>query len=374
MTIGVPWELTDGETRVALDPPAVKRLRALGADVCIESGVGRDIGLADSAYELAGAGICDERRLVLEKSDVVLRVQKPPMNELDLVRPESLHIGLMDPFNSGGLIGEFARRQLGAVAMELIPRITRAQKMDVLSSQANLAGYVAVVLAADQLDRIFPMMTTAAGTIAPARVFVLGAGVAGLQAIATAKRLGARVEAYDVRPEVAEQVKSVGGRFVEINLGETGRTQEGYAKALTSEQIKLQREAMAAVCARSDVVITTANVFGGKAPLLVTGEMLDGMSPGSVVIDLAVESGGNVEGVKADEIVYRKEVKLVGYTNLPSRVPVHASQVYAANLVALVEEFWNAETKRIELDPEDEILKSCLLTTKGEIVNERFQP
>jgi len=373
MTIGVPWELTDGETRVALVPDAAKRLVALGAEVCVESGIGRDIGLSDADYEAAGAGVCGERREVLAKSDLVLRVQKPALSELEMLRPNSLQLGLMDPFDSPDLIRALAQGRFSAIAMELIPRITRAQKMDVLSSQANLAGYVSVVLAADQLNRIFPMMTTAAGTIAPARVFVLGAGVAGLQAIATAKRLGARVEAYDVRPEVAEQVQSVGGKFVKIDVGETSSTKDGYAKALTPVQIKRQQEALAAVCARSDVVITTANVFGGKAPLLVTGAMLDGMKPGSVVIDLAVESGGNVEGVNLDHIIDRQGVKLVGYSNLPSRVPIPASQVYAANLVALIEEFWNRDEKRFELKPDDEILKSCLLTHEGKIVNERFQ-
>ncbi|MBG86101.1 MAG: NAD(P)(+) transhydrogenase (Re/Si-specific) subunit alpha [Verrucomicrobiales bacterium] len=373
MTLGVPTELSDQEPRVALVPDAVRRLRKLEAEVLIESGLGKEIGLPDADYEKAGAVISKDRREVLEKSDVLLRVRPPSVDDLEGVRADTLQIGCMDPFKSGDLIGEFAKRKLNAIAMELVPRITRAQKMDVLSSQANLAGYVAVVIAADQLDRIFPMMTTAAGTIAPARVFVLGAGVAGLQAIATAKRMGARVEAYDVRPEVAEQVKSVGGKFVEIDVGQTESTKDGYAKALTDEQIKKQQEAMASICSRSDVVITTANVFGGKAPRLVTAEMLDAMKPGSVVIDMAVESGGNVEGIEADKVISRKDVSLIGYSNLPARVPVHASQVYAANLVALIEEFWNQETKALELKPDDEILKSCLLTHQGEIVNERFK-
>src|SRR5687768_9339100 len=230
--------------------------------------------------------------------------------------------------------------------MEMIPRSTIAQKMDAMSSQANLAGYLAVLLAAEEIDRIFPMMMTPAGTIQPVRVFVIGVGVAGLQAIATAKRLGAKVEAYDTRPVVEEQVKSLGGRFVTLDLGgETGQTRDGYAQALTAEQIERQREGMKKVCAASDVVITTAQVFGRRAPVLVTADMLDAMKPGSVVVDLAAESGGNVEGVEPGAIIQRGGVTIVGLRNLPGRVPAHASQMYSSNLCALVEEFWDKETK-----------------------------
>ena len=256
--------------------------------------------------------------------------------------------------------------------MELVPRTTRAQKMDVLSSQASLAGYAGVIVAAEQSDKIFPMMMTPAGTLLPARVFIIGAGVAGLQAIATAKRLGAKVEAYDTRPVVEEQVRSLGARFVKIDVGETGQTEQGYAKALTEEQLKLQREGMKRVCAESDVVITTAQVFGRRAPILVTSEMLDAMRPGSVVVDLAVESGGNVEDVEPGQIADRRGVKIVGLANLPGCVPVHASQMYSSNVTALLEEFWDREAKVLRLKLDDEIIKGCLVTHAGKIVNERL--
>jgi len=252
----------------------------------------------------------------------------------------------------------------------MVPRITRAQKMDVLSSQANLAGYVAVVIAAERLGKIFPMMMTAAGTIPPARVFIVGAGVAGLQAIATAKRLGARVEAFDTRPEVEEQVKSLGARFVKINLGETGQTAGGYARALTDEQIAAQRAAMAGVCAASDVVITTAQVFGRKAPLIITEEMVSGMSRGSVIVDCAVESGGNVAGSSPDEEVDVQGVLIIGLRNLPGRVALDASKMFSSNMFNLVIEFWDPGESWFKMDFDDEIIKGCLITHRGEIVNE----
>jgi NAD(P) transhydrogenase subunit alpha len=261
-------------------------------------------------------------------------------------------------------------KNISAISMEMIPRITRAQKMDVLSSQANLAGYVAVILAAERLDKILPMMMTPAGTISPARVFIIGVGVAGLQAIATAKRLGARVEAFDTRPVVEEQVKSLGARFVKIDLGETGQTKDGYAKALTDEQLQKQREGMAKVCALSDIVITTAQLFGRKAPVIVTENMVRGMSKGSVIVDLAVEGGGNVAGSQIDRELDVDGVRIIGLGNLPGRVTVHASQMFSSNLYNLVEEFWNAQEKRFELNFEDEIVKGCVITHQGKIVNE----
>ena len=254
--------------------------------------------------------------------------------------------------------------------MEMIPRITRAQKMDVLSSQANLAGYVSVILAAERLDKILPMMMTPAGTISPAKVFVIGVGVAGLQAIATAKRLGARVEAFDTRPVVEEQVKSLGARFVKIDLGETGQTKDGYAKALTEEQLQMQRDGMAKVCASSDVVITTAQLFGRPAPQIVTAEMVRGMQKGSAIVDLAVEGGGNVAGSQIDQEVDVDGVRIIGLGNLPGKVAVHASQMFSSNLYNLVEEFWDTEEKRFDLNFENEIIKGCVITHQGEIVNE----
>jgi NAD(P) transhydrogenase subunit alpha len=245
--------------------------------------------------------------------------------------------------------------------------------MDVLSSQSNLAGYVAVITAAERLNKIFPMMMTPAGTIAPARVFVIGVGIAGLQAIATAKRLGARVDAFDTRPVVEEQVKSLGARFVKVNLGETGQTKDGYARELTAEQLQKQREEMARVCAASDVVITTAQVFGKKAPQIITEDIIRGMSPGSVIVDLAVETGGNVAGSQPDQEVEVDGVRIVGLANLPGKVAVNASQMFSSNLHALIDAFWNEEEKRFVLDFEDEIIKGCVITHRGEIVNETIR-
>jgi NAD(P) transhydrogenase subunit alpha len=286
------------------------------------------------------------------------------------MKVQSIYISLLDPFNERELIDMFLAKKISTISMEMIPRITRAQKMDVLSSQANLAGYVSVILAAERLDKILPMMMTPAGTISPAKVFVIGVGVAGLQAIATAKRLGARVEAFDTRPVVEEQVKSLGARFVKIDLGETGQTKDGYAKALTEEQLQIQRDGMAKVCASSDVVITTAQLFGRPAPQIVTEEMVRGMQKGSVIVDLAVEGGGNVAGSQIDQEVDLGGVRIIGLGNLPGQVAVHASQMFSSNLYSLVEEFWSAEEKRFDLNFEDEIIKGCVITHQGEIVNE----
>jgi NAD(P) transhydrogenase subunit alpha len=295
------------------------------------------------------------------------------MEEIALLKEESVYVSLLDPFSEPELMETLMSKRITAISMEMIPRITRAQKMDVLSSQANLAGYAAVIIAAERLDKIFPMMMTPAGTIAPAKVFVIGVGIAGLQAIATAKRLGARVDAFDTRPVVEEQVKSLGARFVKIDLGETGQTKDGYAKALTDEQLQKQREGMAKVCAAADVVITTAQVFGRKAPLIVTEEMVAGMTKGSVLVDLAVETGGNVAGSKANQEVEVDGVRIIGLANLPGEVAINASQMFSSNLFALVEEFWNEEEKRFVLDFEDEILRGCVITHQGEIVDEMIR-
>jgi NAD(P) transhydrogenase subunit alpha len=303
---------------------------------------------------------------------MILRVRKPPVGEIALLKAGCVHMSLLDPFNEKELIQKLAERNVSAISMELVPRTTRAQKMDVLSSQANLGGYEAVILAARYSNKIFPMMTTAAGTILPAKVFIIGVGVAGLQAIATAKRLGAKVTAYDTRPVVEEQVKSLGAQFFKIDLGETGQTKDGYAKALTEEQVQKQRDAMKKTCGDSDVVITAAQVFGRRAPILVTSEMLNAMKPGSVVVDLAVETGGNVEGVVYDQVTDRNGVKIVGIANLPARVPLHASQVYSANLTSLIEEFWDKQNKNFVLKLDDEIIKGCLVTHGGKIVNEKL--
>jgi len=279
----------------------------------------------------------------------------------------------LDPYNEKDLVEAMATAGLTAISMEMVPRSTRAQKMDALSSQANLAGYVTVIQAASYSPKILPMMMTPAGTIAPARVFVIGAGVAGLQAIATAKRLGAKVEAFDTRPVVAEQVRSLGGKFVEIDLGDVGQTEQGYAKELTAEQLELQKEGQKKVIAESDIVITTAQLFGRAAPVLVTKDMIEGMRPGSVIVDMAVESGGNVEGSVAGEVVEVNGVKIVGQSNLPGEVANNASQMYSNNLTNLLQEFWNEESGALELDPEDDIVMSCVITRSGTVVNEALQ-
>lgn len=372
MKIGVPKEIFAGEARVALIPASVDRLVKKGLDVSVESGLGSSIDLTDEDFKKAGASIVS-REDVLAKSDIVLRVRKPPAEEISQLKKGSFHISFLDPFNEAQLIDAFAANQISAISMEMIPRTTIAQKMDALSSQANLAGYVTVILAAQRSNKIFPMMMTPAGTITPAKVFVIGAGVAGLQAIATAKRLGARVEAFDTRPVVEEQVQSLGAKFIKIDLGETGQTKDGYAKELTSEQLEKQRQEMAKVCAQADIVITTAQLFGRKAPVIVTKDMVSKMKPGSIVVDMAVESGGNVEGSKLNEEVVLNGVKIIGLGNLPSHVCVHASQMYSSNLVNLLETYWDKDKKTFDFNPENEILKGCLITHKGAIINEVIQ-
>ncbi len=369
MNIAVPKEVHPGETRVALVPEHIARLVEMGAQITVETGIGQNLNFSDEDYAKAGASLEANRSNLLKAADMVLRIHKPAMEEIALLKGESIYVSLLDPFNERELIEALMNKRVAAISMEMIPRITRAQKMDVLSSQANLAGYAAVIIAAERLDKIFPMMMTPAGTIAPARVFVIGVGIAGLQAIATAKRLGARVDAFDTRPVVEEQVKSLGARFVKIDLGETGQTKDGYARALTDEQLQKQREGMAKVCAVSDVVITTAQLFGRKAPLIVTKDMVAGMSKGSVLIDLAVETGGNIAGSQPNQEVDVNGVRIIGLANLPGEVAINASQMFSANLFALVAEFWNEEEKCFHLDFEDEIIQGCVITHQGKIVN-----
>jgi NAD(P) transhydrogenase subunit alpha len=299
-----------------------------------------------------------------------LRVRKIPPNEIPLLKAGCIHISFLDAFNETELVRELAAKGVTTISIDMLPRITITQKMDALSSQASLGGYVAVITAAATIDRILPMMMTPAGTIKPLRVFVIGAGVAGLQAIATAKRLGARVEAFDTRPAVEEQVRSLGAKFVKVELGETGQTEQGYARELTADQLAKQREIMAKHCAEADAVITTAQVFGKKAPMIVTRKMVEQMRPGSVIVDMAVETGGNVEHSKPDETVEINGVKVVGLTNLPSRVARSASEMYSNNLANFIEHFWNKETRTLRLDLNDEILKPCIITHGGKVVRE----
>jgi NAD(P) transhydrogenase subunit alpha len=373
MLIGVPRETWPGERRVAVVPLNVKKFRNAGFEVAVESGCGVAAGYPDAVYADAGARIVASRESLLGSADIVLRVRKPNTDEVGQLKAGALHVSFLDPFNERALVRRLAAQRVTAISMEMIPRSTRAQKMDALSSQANLAGYVTVIQAAYHSPKILPMMMTPAGTIAPARVFVIGAGVAGLQAIATAKRLGARVEAFDTRPVVAEQVQSLGAKFVEIDLGDTGQTEQGYAKELTAEQVEKQKEGQKKVIAQSDVVITTAQVFGRPAPRIVSQDMVRAMQPGSVVVDMAVETGGNVEGSQLDEIIDVGGVKIIGQGNLPSEVARNASDMYSSNLFNLIDEFWDVEAKRLYLDPQDDIIKHCVITRDGAIVNETIK-
>jgi NAD(P) transhydrogenase subunit alpha len=373
MRIGVPKETWPGELRAALAPAGVKKLTGLGFTITVQAGLGAGARIADEEYRASGASIAPDARAAVADADVVVRVRKPADDDLVGLKSGVIHISFLDPFNEKALVASLAAKGITGISMEMIPRSTRAQKMDALSSQANLSGYVTVILAAAYSPKMLPMMMTPAGTIQPARVFVIGAGVAGLQAIATAKRLGARIEAFDTRPVVAEQVQSLGAKFVQIDLGETGQTAQGYARELTPAQLELQRQGMKKVIGQSDVVITTAQVFGRPAPRIVTRDMVEAMRPGSVVVDMAVESGGNVEGSVLNEVTDINGVSVVGMGNLPSHVSRNASEMYSNNIVNLLDEFWDKEAKTLNLDPADDIVKSCVITRGGEIVNETIK-
>ncbi|MGE0105236.1 MAG: Re/Si-specific NAD(P)(+) transhydrogenase subunit alpha [Blastocatellales bacterium] len=373
MQITVLKETESIENRVALVPASVKKLTGMKAEVVVESGAGLSAGASDADYEAAGARVSSDRDALLASADLLACVGRPSEADLSKLRDGAAVIGFVRPFDDPRGLSPALSKNLKILSMEMIPRSTLAQKMDALSSQANLAGYAAVIVAAERLNRILPMMTTPAGTISPARVFIIGAGVAGLQAIASAKRLGARVEAFDVRPEVEEQIKSLGAKFVKVDLGETGGTAQGYAKQLTEEQLQKQRELMAKQCAISDVVITTAQVFGRKAPQIITTEMVRSMHPGSVVVDMAVETGGNVECSKLNEEVVVDGTLVVGIGNLARKVPVPASQMYSSNILNFIEHFWNKETALINYNLEDEIMKSCMIISDSKVLNETVQ-
>ena len=373
MLLGIPKELASGENRVAIIPSDAKKLVRAGAVVQIEAGMGLGSGYSDAEYVDAGASVVEDRAAIFAAADIVLRISKPTLEEIKQLKAGSIHISYLDPFNEHDLIKAFRDQNVTAISMEMIPRSTRSQKMDALSSQASLAGYVMVLLATTRLPRILPMMMTPAGTLKPATVFVIGAGVAGLKAIATAKRLGAKVVAFDTRPVVAEQVRSLGGKFLEIDLGETGQTKDGYAVELTEEQRKLQLEGQKKQIADSDIVITTAQVFGRKPPVLVTSDMIQGMKPGSVIVDMAAETGGNVEGSVAGETVTIDGVTVIGDGNWANFVSRDASQMYSANLFNLVDEGWDNEKQAMVIDFENDILQGCVITHGGEIVNDTIK-
>ena len=340
MIIGIPSENFSGETRVALIPESVKKISQWKETVVrIQTGAGAASGFSDREYEEAGAELIPSADEILKSSDMVLMVNRPSEKDVLLLPSGSALLCQLDPFKETSLIKSLADRGILSVSLEMIPRSTIAQKMDVLSSQSSLAGYMAAVKAAALLGKVYPMMMTPAGTISPSRVFVIGAGVAGLQAVATAKRLGATVSAFDTRAVVEEQVHSLGARFIKIDLGETGQTKDGYARELTKEQLQKQQELMAKVCSQSDVVITTARVFGRPAPKIISSDMIRGMKNGSLIIDMAVDSGGNVEGSLPGEIVETEGVRIFGYNKPERDAAYHASQMYSGNLTAFLETF-----------------------------------
>lgn len=375
MIVGVPKETWPGERRVALVPDAVRGLTRQGVEVVVETGAGLEAGFDDAAYQKVGAQLEGDARALLGRAGVVVKVQPPRprgdgSHEVDDLVASSILIAFLRPLELPELATRLARRKVTAFALELMPRITRAQSMDALSSMSTLAGYRAVLLGAAALPKIFPMMTTAAGTISPAHVLVIGAGVAGLQAIATARRLGAVVEAYDMRPVVKEQVQSLGARFVELEI-EVGDAEDagGYARGQNQEFYTRQRELLARRVARSDVVITTALVPGQRAPVLIDEEGVRGMKAGSVIVDLAAEAGGNCTLAEAGREVKAHGVTILGPTNLPSEVPANASQMYSKNLTTFLGHLMSDGEIRLDLD--DEITRGALLTHEGEIANER---
>jgi len=375
--IGVPRETFPGERRVALVPDVVATLVKKGFNILIESGAGTEAGITDQAFINKGAEIISDRSDLYARAGIILQVRGAGANpdrgprDLESIRPGQIHIGLYEPFTRETVVSDMAARGAIMFAMELMPRITRAQSMDVLSSMATVAGYKAVLLAAGQLPRMFPMFMTAAGTIAPARVFVIGAGVAGLQAIATAKRLGAVVKGYDIRPVVKEQVESLGARFVELELDAADAEDKGgYARAMDEDFYRRQRELLTRVVAASDVVLTTAAVPGKKAPVLITAEMVRDMSPGSIIIDLAAERGGNVELTRPGETVVEQGVTIVGPLNLTASVPFHASQMYAKNIATFLMHL--VKDDGLTLDMDDEITRETLMARDGEIVHPRL--
>jgi NAD(P) transhydrogenase subunit alpha len=373
MKIAIAAEVDPGEPRVAATPETVKKFITLGADVAVEPGAGVKSGILDSDYAAAGASVAAG---ATQGADVVLKVRRPAAEELKAYKRGALVVAIMDPFGNDAALKAMADAGVTSFAMELMPRITRAQSMDVLSSQANLAGYRAVIDASAEYGRAFPMMMTAAGTVPAARVFVMGVGVAGLQAIATARRLGAVVTATDVRPATKEQVESLGAKFLAVEDEEfkNAQTAGGYAKEMSKEYQSKQAALVAEHIKKQDVVITTALIPGRPAPRLVSAEMVKSMKPGSVLVDLAVERGGNVEGVQAGRVTDINGVKIVGYTNVPGRLAASASGLYAKNLLTFLEILIDKKEKKLAVNWDDEIVKSTALTRDGAVVHPNFMP
>ena len=376
MKIAVPAEIDAAEPRVAATPDTVKKLKALGAEIVVEAGAGVKSGILDADYEAAGASIGPTATSVVAGADVVLKVRRPTADELAHYKQGALVFAIMDPYGNEAALADMAKAGVTGFAMELMPRITRAQVMDVLSSQANLAGYRAVIDASAEFGRAFPMMMTAAGTVPAAKVFVMGVGVAGLQAIATARRLGGIVTATDVRPAVKEQVHSLGAKFIAVEDDEfkQAETAGGYAKEMSKEYQAKQAALVAEHVKKQDIVITTALIPGRPAPRLISAEMVKSMKPGSVIVDLAVERGGNVEGAKAGGVEDVNGVKIVGYNNVAGRLAASASSLYAKNLLNFLDILVDKKSKALAVNWDDEIVKATALTKDGAVVHPSFQP
>jgi NAD(P) transhydrogenase subunit alpha len=373
MKVAVTAEIDSGEPRVAATPETVKKLIGLGAEIAVEPGAGVKSGILDADYAAAGATVTGD---AVNNADIVLKVRRPQASELSRLKRGAIVIAIMDPYGNEDALRAMANAGIIAFAMELMPRITRAQSMDVLSSQANLAGYRAVIDAAEEYGRALPMMMTAAGTVPAAKVFIMGVGVAGLQAIATARRLGAIVTATDVRPATKEQVESLGAKFLAVEDEElkNAQTAGGYAKEMSKEYLAKQAALVAEHIKKQDIVITTALIPGRPAPKLVSKEMVASMRPGSVIVDLAVERGGNVEGAKANEVVQVGPAKIVGYLNVPGRLAASASSLYAKNLLTFLETLIDKKEKKLAINWDDELVQGTALTRDGAIVHPNFKP
>lgn len=368
MKIGIPKEISEKERRVAIVPKMVKQFVSDGQEVLIESGAGESANFSDLEYEQAGASIVKGTQLLYSEADLIMKIHPPQRHEVEMMKTDSIYIGFLAPVSNLSVIQLMAEKNIASFAMEFIPRIARSQSMDAISSMASIAGYRAVLIAAQYLGKFFPLMMTAAGTIPPARVLVIGAGVAGLQAIATARRLGAKVEAFDTRPAVKEQVESLGAQFIEMEVVADAEAVTGYAKEMSDEFLRKEREIIGSRLAQNHVIITTAQVFGKKAPVLITEEMVKKIRKGSVIVDLASEQGGNCELTEAGRNIKKYDVTICGTVNLPSTLPVDASRMYSRNITHFFRHLYKTEDGAPDF--EDKITKDSCVTYKGEIVNE----
>ncbi len=373
MQISLPKEAIESDKRVAIVPSTVKKLIAKGLKFIIESDLGTNTGFSDEDYVKAGAVVHPDRKQLFSSADMIIRINKPPIEDVRYMQKGAILISFLEPYNSKDLIKELLHNGVSAISLEMIPNTTRAQKFNVLNSQSSLTGYASIILAAEKSGKVFPMMMTPSGTIKAAKVFIIGASIAGMQAAATAKRLGAVVDVYDIRPSVSDQVKSIGARFIRIETKENQEADSGYARPLSMEELIIQQQVLSSACKTSDIIITAVQTLGKKAPLLITKEMINGMKKGTVVIDLAVDSGGNVEGVAKDQETNVNGVKIIGFRNIISKVALDASEMFSSNISSLVEEIWDEKSHAFVLNHDNDILKSALITHKGNIVNPKFQ-